>query len=225
MTDETRDRLLAAALPHVAFDGWSRRTCDAAVAATGLEPAVAAAACPRGAVDLAAHYHRSGDAALAKWLAGTDLTGLRFRDRIAAAVRQRLEGADREVVRRGVALFTLPQHAAEGAGLVWATADAIWTGLGDGSDDLNWYSKRLTLAGVWSATVLYWLGDSSEGAARTWEFLDRRIEDVMRIETLKARARENPLVARLMDHPLNPLTRVRAPRARGPYPGGWSGSP
>jgi ubiquinone biosynthesis protein COQ9 len=33
--------------------------------------------------------------------------------------------------------------------------------------------------------VLFWLGDDSPGHQATWEFLDRRIEDVMQIEKLK----------------------------------------
>lgn len=222
---DLRARLLDAALPHVAFDGWSQAAFDAAVAETGTDPAAARAACKRGAVDLAVAWHRRGDRALADWLATADLSAMKFRERVAAASRHRIETGDREIVRRGTALFALPQHMAEGAGLIWATADTIWTGLGDASDDLNWYTKRLTLSGVISSTVLFWLGDTSEGAERSWAFLDRRIEDVMRFETFKARARENKLIAGLMDHPLNPLTRVRAPR-RGPPPGfpGHTGS-
>jgi ubiquinone biosynthesis protein COQ9 len=221
MTDDIQRRLLDAILPYVAFDGWTPRAFAAAAAEAGVDAAAARTACPRGALDLAVAYHRRGDAALADWLATADLGTLRFRDRIAAAIRHRIDGGDGEVVRRGVALFALPQHAAEGARLIWNTADTIWRGLGDTSDDLNWYTKRLSLAGVYSATVLFWLGDTTPGAERSWEFLDRRIEDVMRVETLKARARENPLVARLMDHPLNPLTRIRAPRTPEGYPGRW----
>jgi ubiquinone biosynthesis protein COQ9 len=222
MSDDIRDRLLDAALGHVAFDGWSRATFDAAVADAGIERAEAQTACPRGAIDLAVAYHRRGDAALGDWLLRTDLSEMRFRDRVAAAVRHRVEGEDREVVRRGMALFALPQHVAEGSALIWGTVDRIWRGLGDSSDDLNWYTKRMSLAGVYSATVLFWLGDTTEGAERTWAFLDRRIDDVMRIESLKAKARENRLIAGLMDHPLNPLTKIRAPR-RAPedYPGSW----
>lgn len=223
MTEDIRSRLLDAVVPHVAFDGWSQASFEAAVADAAIDPAEAHAACPRGALDLAAAYHRRGDAELAAWLTATDLSEMRFRDRVAAAVRHRLQSADREVVRRGVALFALPQHLAEGAALIWNTADVIWTGLGDSSDDLNWYTKRMSLSGVYSSTVLFWLGDTSDEAARSWEFLDRRIDDVMRVEGLKARARENRLIAGLMDHPLNPLTRVRAPRRpEGGAPGSWT---
>lgn len=219
-------RLLEAAKPHVPFDGWSETTLRLAAQDADIAPGLVAAICPRGAVDLALAYHAEGDAAMLKRLEETDLSAMRFRDRIAFAVRVRLEAVeDRELVRRGTTLFSLPNHAADGAKAIWQTCDHIWTALGDTSDDVNWYTKRATLSGVYGATVLYWLGDDSEGNVRTWEFLDRRIEDVMQIEKLKARARENRVVSGLMAGPLAFLGRVRAPQARQQtgMPGRWTG--
>jgi ubiquinone biosynthesis protein COQ9 len=201
MTDDTdtpnpmRDRLLDAAMSHVAFDGWSPATFAAACADAGIDPALAAAACPRGAVDLAVALHRRGDAEMLRRLRVEPLSDLRFREKVARAVRLRIEAIpDREAVRRASTLFSLPHLAPDGARLIWGTADAIWTALGDTSDDLNWYTKRATLAGVYAATVLFWLGDDSADHQATWAFLDRRIEDVMRIEQVKAAARKNPLL-------------------------------
>jgi len=210
-TGTAAERLLDAALPHVAFDGWSEATFRAAAADAGLSPELARAVCPRGALDLAVAFHRNGDRAMEAALAAEDLSALRFRDRVARAVRLRLDGADREVVRRGAALFALPQNAATGAGLVWGTADAIWRALGDTADDINWYTKRASLSAVYSATVLFWLGDDSEGHEATWAFLDRRIEDVMQFEKFKARMLENPVLGRVLEGPLKALGRVRPP--------------
>ena len=141
--DQAKDRVLAAALAHVPFDGWSATTLTAAMAESGVAPGLARALFPRGGVDRAAAWHRRGDRAMSEALAGQNLSALRFRDRVALAVMLRLQAADRECVRRGSALFALPQHAAEGAGLIWGTAEAIWTALGDGSRDLNWYTCLL----------------------------------------------------------------------------------
>lgn len=205
-----RDRLLAAAMPHVMFDGWGEATFRAAAADAGVDLALARLACPRGALDLAVDYHRTGDRKMVARLMASDLQALRFRDRIAAAVRFRLEEADRDMVRRGAGLLALPQHAALGAELVWGTADAIWRALGDNSADLNWYTKRMSLSAVYSATALYWLGDESDGAAATWAFLDRRIEDVMRFEKAKADFRASPWGKALVG-PLKLLDAIRAP--------------
>lgn len=207
-----REAVLGAALAHVPFDGWSDATLKAAAADSGTALPLARALFPRGGVDLALAYHRQGDRAMAQALAAADLAGLRFRDKVAHAVRLRLETADRELVRRGSTLFALPQHAADGAKAIWGTADAIWTALGDTSADLNWYSKRASLSAVYGATVLYWLGDDSTDHQATWDFLDRRIENIMQFEKAKAAVTGNPLGKALMSGPFKVLERIRAPK-------------
>jgi ubiquinone biosynthesis protein COQ9 len=222
-TDDTvrtaTDRVLDAALVHVPFDGWSDKTLRLAAAEAGVDPALARALFPRGAVDMALAYHRRGDADMAARLGGSDLSGMRYRHRVATAIRWRLEGVNREVARRSTTLFALPQHAADGARAIWGTADAIWTALGDTSRDINWYSKRATLSAVYASTVLFWLGDESIGQQHSWIFLDRRIDDIMRIEKAKATLRGNPLSRALLAGPLKLMERVRAPHLPDDLPG------
>lgn len=189
-----REDLLAAIRPHVPFDGWSEPAFKAAVADLGVDPALARICCPRGAIELAIEYHRAADRALAAALATADFTGMKFRDKVATAVRMRLDMVDPELVRRAAAAFALPHNAATGSKLVWETADVIWRGLGDTSADYNWYTKRLTLSGVISATLLFWMGDDSEGQAESWAFLDRRIEGVMQFEKVKGKLVKLPFV-------------------------------
>ncbi|SPH19878.1 hypothetical protein ASD8599_00617 [Ascidiaceihabitans donghaensis] len=223
--ETTKSQLLDAALMHVAFDGWSEATFQAAVRDADVESAMARAVCPRGAVDLAIAYHNRGDAVMVERLKTEDLSDMKFRDKIAAGVRFRIEAVtDKEAVRRGTTLFALPTHAADGAKLVWGTADHIWTTLGDTSDDVNWYTKRATLSGVYSATVLYWLGDNSPDNAATWDFLDRRIDDVMQIEKMKAHVRDSPTLSKLLAGPNWLLSHIKAP-TRMPnidLPGSWT---
>ncbi len=221
MTD-IKDRMIEAALNHVPFDGWSDASFRAAASDTDLSQEEARAIFPRGAVDIALAFHARGDAAMIDALAEADLEALRYRDRVSFAVRKRLElvEGDKEAVRRGLTLFSLPLHAADGAKALWETADAIWTALGDSSDDLNWYTKRATLSGVYSATVLYWLGDQSVGHSATWAFLDRRIDDVMQIEQVKAKLRENPVLKPFMAGPEWLASQIKPPK-----PGGIDGLP
>jgi ubiquinone biosynthesis protein COQ9 len=218
----TRRAVIAAALPHVAFDGWTDGTLALAVEDAGVDPSLSRLAFPRGGVDLALAYHRDRDAALAEDLAAADLLGLRFRDRVAHAVMRRLElvAPEREAVRRGVALFALPTHVADGARAIWHTADTIWTALGDDSRDFAWYSKRTTLSAVYSSALLYWLGDDSPGASATREFVGRRIDNVMQIEGVKAKLRGHPIAAAMMRAPQAFFDRVRP----GPPPSDLPGS-
>ncbi|MEP2533008.1 COQ9 family protein [Shimia sp.] len=219
--DDLKTRLLDAAALHVPFDGWSETTFEAAVAECDVDPVVAHALFPRGAVDLAVAFHKQGDSLMSAQLAAQDLSEMKIREKITHAVRVRLEICpDREVVRRGSTLFALPKYAPTGAELIWGTADAIWTAIGDTSEDVNWYTKRATLSGVYGATVLYWLGDDSEGHEATWAFLDRRIENVMQFEKVKAQMRNGPL-GKLMSGPLQAMGRIRAPSPMRDMPGQW----
>lgn len=194
---ETRDRLAKAALLHVPFDGMNLAALRAGARDIGLSGDVAEAFFPGGGADLAAWIHRRGDARLAEWMQGAPAG--RISERIADAIRQRLEFADVELVRAASAVLALPVNQPLAARLMWETADTIWNGLGDSSRDVNWYSKRATLSTVYAACVLYWLGDLSEDHAETRDFIDRRIDGVMQFEKLKAQARKLPGVAMLTD--------------------------
>lgn len=221
--ERAREQLLAAALPHVPFDGWSERTLHAAITETDTDPGLARLAFPRGALDLLIEFHRDLDRRLVAELEQQPADG-RIRDRITAAVRRRIELTTdhREAAQRGVALFSLPPYAAHGARTLWRTADCIWSALGDRSRDYNWYSKRAILASVYGATALYWLGDESDGWQSTWDFLDRRIAGVMRFEGWKAAARKSPLASLVLAGPRAVLRCVRAPHETKPdvaFPG------
>ena len=222
MTD-LKNRLVEAAVMHVAFDGWSDDTLKLAASDCGISLAEAQALFPRGAIDLALAYHHAGDDQMVAHMAETDLSVMRYSARVAHAIRLRLELADKEAVRRGSTLFALPQNAGDGAKAIWGTADRIWEALGDTSRDVNWYTKRMTLSAVYSSVVLFWLGDTSDDHHATWEFLDRRIENVMQIEKTKAQLRENPFVKSFMAGPGKILNRITAP-GNGPngFPGQWN---
>jgi ubiquinone biosynthesis protein COQ9 len=220
--DAAKDAILDAALAHVPFDGWSAATLAAATADSGVAPGLVTALFPRGAVDLALAYHYRGDGLMRERFAAENLTGLRYSEKVARAVRLRLEAAsDKEAVRRGTTLFALPQHAADGAKAIWGTADAIWKALGDTSTDLNWYTKRATLSAVYASTVLFWLGDDSTDHQATWEFLDRRIANVMQIEKFKSQVRDNPLSKAFAAGPGKWFDKIKAPIVPTDLPGSF----
>jgi ubiquinone biosynthesis protein COQ9 len=185
-----KDALLEAALDHVPFDGWSRQTLQAAARDRGLDPANARRLFPGGGDDLLAWLEDWADRRMLLRLADLDLPALRVRERIAAMVRARLEvlAPHREAVRRALAARMLPHNAIAATRALWRTVDRMWDAAGDGQGGgFGHYSRRALLSGVWSATLLFWLEDPSEDQIESWAFLDRRIEDVMRLGRLGAR--------------------------------------
>ncbi len=177
--DNQHDELLLATLAHVPFDGWTKAALRRGAADAGIDEETALRAFPDAAADLVACYSAYADRMMLAELARRDLSALGMTERIATAVRIRLEQAapHREAVRRSLAVLAQPQNAALGARCLYRTVDAIWREAGDTATDWNFYSKRGLLAGVYGASVLYWLADGSEDFADTWSFLDRRLRD------------------------------------------------
>lgn len=210
--EETREALLQAALPHVMFDGWSEATIRAAARDLEMDPGIAMDAFPDGPRDLVESFSLWADEEMLKQLASLNLQEMRVRDRIAAGVRLRLECLEphREAVRRSLSFLGLPQNAPLATRLLWRTADRLWYAAGDTATDYNYYSKRLLLSGVISTTTLYWLEDRSEDFTDTQAFLDRRIDDV-----LKVGMRVGKTVSSVLDLP-DRLFRRRSPLHRRP---------
>lgn len=188
---DLRPRLVAAMLPNVPFDGWTAEARDAAADAEAIDRDIAAMALP-DAVAMTDAYTLRADALMIDAMRAAGVDTMKIRDRIRLALRTRLEqaGDDREAVRRALAVMTMPQNAALGFRTLWRTADAMWRAAGDTATDFNHYSKRAILGSVYSASLLYWLDDESEGHAETWGFIDRRIDGIMRFEKSKAQVKQ-----------------------------------
>jgi len=181
--DADRARLLDAALDHVAFDGWSETALRAAAEDTGIPLERALNAFPGGATELIAFHSESADREMLEALAREPLAEMKVREKATQAIRLRLEAnlRHREAIRTALTALMMPQNAALSARLLYKTVDAIWYAIGDRSTDFNFYTKRGLLAGVYTATLFYWLNDKSEGCSATWSFLDRRIGEVMKV--------------------------------------------
>lgn len=209
--DAQREALLKATLSHVAFDGWTRTALLAAARDCGIEPPLADNAFPGGMAELLDFYHRSADIEMVRAIeTHPDFSALKTRDKVALAIRLRLEqnAGRREAIRQALSFLALPPNAPLGAKCLYRTVDAIWYAAGDKATDFSFYTKRGLLAGVYGATVLYWLNDKSEACAETWTFLDRRIADVMKIYELRSR------LDRFADQLPDPFRLFRKPAQR-----------
>jgi ubiquinone biosynthesis protein COQ9 len=183
LAEREREALIEAMLPDVTFDGWSRPALRAAARRIGIPTGEALALFPDGAAGLVACFSRWADDRMLDRLETQTLDGLRMPERIALLVTTRLEivAPWREVVRRALSLLSLPQHTPLALRLLYQTVDDIWYAVGDRATDFSFYTKRLTLAGIYAATLLYWLEDSSPDFADTRAFLERRLAGVARL--------------------------------------------
>jgi len=178
-----RDAAILATLPHVARMGWTRPALEAGLRGLGEDPAAHRWLFPRGPLGAVEAWTDLADRRMEEAAAREDLLALRIPARIRRLIALRLAAAEphREALRRGLALLALPWNAPLGARVLGRTADAIWAAAGDASDDLSWYTRRATLAAVYSATLAYWLRGSGD-IPSALDFLDRRLEGLARMQ-------------------------------------------
>jgi len=186
--EERRPDILEAVLGHVPFDGWSDRAVSMAARELGLSAAYIKLAFPGGLDEMVDTFLQDADRRMMERLGDLDPQNMRIRDKIATAVETRLaiNVPYREAVQKTVTYLAQPHKVALSTKAVWRMADLIWRWAGDVAADYNHYTKRAILSAVYSSTLLIWLGDDSEAYHETSAFLDRRIDNVMQFEKIKA---------------------------------------
>lgn len=177
-----KQKLFDAILAAVSTEGCTPSAFAQGIKNSSLPPREARKFFPRGIEDVAEAFHDTIDEAMqARIKSKRNFAAMRVRDKVTFALRARLEaieGKD-EAMRRLLIWSCLPRNIRQATQRLWQTVDAIWAAAGDTSTDYNYYTKRLLLVAVMKSTLSFWLNDKSRGHADTWQFLDRRIEDVM----------------------------------------------
>jgi len=183
-----RDDALEALLPNVPFDGWTYRALRVGLVSRGVAPEEAKLLFAGGAPDMIEAFSDWADRRMTQAAAG-ETEGMKLADRVRALIMLRLRQNRpyREAVRRAVAVLSLPRNVRLAATCTARTVDAIWHAAGDRSTDFSWYTKRAILTPIYTATVLFWLRDTSEDDEATLAFLNRRLATVALVGTLRRR--------------------------------------
>lgn len=202
--DEVRAHLAPLLAANAAFDGWTPQAVTVTAEQAGVDPDIARVAFKHGSVQMIDGWFKSVDHAMAARLPAETLAAMKVRERITALVWARIEivAPEREALRRALAVLALPQNVAQAARMGWRAVDLMWRLAGDKATDFNHYTKRMTLGAVYGSTVLALLDDDSPDLAATRAFLDRRIDNVMQFEKLKAdvkaRSEHRPSLSRFI---------------------------
>ncbi|KAI0236305.1 Ubiquinone biosynthesis protein COQ9, mitochondrial [Lamellibrachia satsuma] len=192
--ERIRERILGSALTFVPQHGWSKNALVAGAEVEGL-PSVAHGMFPRGGIELVLYFYAMSNQQLADLLAAENkLTqdGNKQKKSTEVFIRDALETRLRMLIPylskwpQAMGLMSLPWNAPEALDNLKTMISDIWFYAGDRSVDMNWYSKRLSVAGVYKSSELYMLQDGSEGFRDTWGFMQRRINNVMKLGDVAA---------------------------------------
>jgi ubiquinone biosynthesis protein COQ9 len=184
---EARDRAIRAILPIAARDGWNWGSIRAGLRAAGEDPALAESHFPGGPVGAVLAWIDLLNREMEAAAAAEDVTALRVPQRIRRVVELRLiaMAPHKAALRRALALLALPWNAPQGLRATAGAVDAMWHAAGDTSADFSWYTRRATLAGIYTTTIAWWLRDEDPSIFGAMAFLDRRLADLSRLQKLR----------------------------------------
>ncbi|KAH8257879.1 hypothetical protein KR038_002407 [Drosophila bunnanda] len=187
--DAIRVKILDAALQHVPQHGWTKQAIVQGAEDSGY-PSVIHGMFPEGGFALVSHFNGKCNAQLVASLEqqtdGGKLEVENPLDFLVQAVRQRLEMVAPYKAQwpQAMGLIAQPQHAPTALAQVLTLVDDICYYSGDRSVDFGWYTRRVGLATIMKMTELYFLQDTSEGHAQTWEFLKNRMDEAVQLQMM-----------------------------------------
>lgn len=151
---------------------------------------------PAGIKDLFDFY---ADETIAKMIMKVNeliLPNMKVRDKILRSIQIlfAINLEHKQALKRMVAYFLIPTHIKQGVKLTWRAADKIWYNIGDKSIDYNFYTKRLILAKIISASFIFWLNDESDNYENTEKFIAKKIAATSKIGELKKVVKKIPFV-------------------------------
>lgn len=197
-SDETyekniKSRILDASLNFVPELGWSQETISAGAESIGY-PGVIHGLFPNRGADLVHHFYLTCNRQLNEVLKkeanalinASEKNKTEFEHQLQTAVKHRLEMIVpyKKTWPQALGLMALPPNVPKSLANVLTLVDDICYYAGDRSVDVQWYIRRVVLAGIYKTTELYMLQDNSEDHTETWKFLERRIKEAAQISSI-----------------------------------------
>ncbi|KAG0032080.1 Ubiquinone biosynthesis protein coq9, mitochondrial [Podila clonocystis] len=173
----TPEAILKTALTLVPQYGWTTTSIAKAAESMGY-PSIIHGMFPNGGADLIEYFLQDCLNKLPLELEGR-MEGLSTSEKVRLGVLTRLGMIAPYVDRwpEALAIMGQPSNVAMSLGHLAKIVDEIWYLAGDKSADMNWYTKRASLMGVYTTTELYMTTDKTPNFQATQKFLDRRFED------------------------------------------------
>ncbi|CAM9488572.1 unnamed protein product [Chrysoparadoxa australica] len=179
---DPRERVLQASLQHVPQLGWSEAALAKGAQDCGL-PGVATGMFNRGAIELVDHFMENALEDLRQQCkvdqdegeVGENMSQPTGEERLQAAMLARLQSLQpyRSQWPQAMALGMVPGNVKSTAKSLAHLADELAVTSGDTSTELDWYGKRVAIAGFYVAAELYMLSDSTDDLKDTRDFLAR----------------------------------------------------
>ena len=192
---ELKFKLVKAMLTHVPFDGWGWGSLEQGAVDIAFQPKLNCEGrkiiyqdlFKNGSIDFIETFSGMIDDQMEASYESLVSKPDRIPEKIKTLILIRLNLCQKykEAVRSSISLTAIPKNSKKSLKILYRTCHRIWKMAGDTSTDFSFYTKRISLAAVYSSTLLFWLNDVSSKQDETSAFLDRRLYDISQISNLK----------------------------------------
>ena len=192
---QVKFELIRAMVKHVPFDGWSLDALEQGAIDIGFEQKenidtrmkIYRSLFKNGSIDFIDIFSEMIDLEVKTNYEKIDFKPERVPEKVKKIILIRLSLCQKykEAIRSSIPITALPKNSKKSIGLLYRTCNSIWRIIGDKSTDFSFYTKRVSLAAVYSSTLFFWLNDTSKDQEETSLFLDRRLSDISKIPKLK----------------------------------------
>ncbi|XP_044290139.1 ubiquinone biosynthesis protein COQ9, mitochondrial isoform X2 [Varanus komodoensis] len=187
--EQLQHRILTAALEFVPALGWTPDAIAEGAKSLGLSVAAAGLFHNDGS-ELVLHFVSRCNSRLSELLeeqeklvqlgqAEKKKTDQFLKDALEARLRMLIPYIEKWP--QAISILLLPHNIPASLNLLSSMVDDVWHYAGDQSTDINWYTRRTVLAGIYNTTELVMIQDSSPDFEDTWSFLQNRITDAMNV--------------------------------------------
>ena len=193
--NQIRIDLIKAMLTHVPFDGWTWEAMEQGAIDIGFEKKKTSSLrikifkdlFKNGSIDFIDIFSEIIDLEVKENYNSIEEKPERVPEKIKKIIMIRLNLCQKykEAVRSSISLSAIPVNTKISLNILYRTCNSIWRIAGDKSTDFSFYTRRISLAAVYTSTLLFWLNDKSNNNIETEFFLDRRLKDISKISSLK----------------------------------------
>ncbi|CAO3702255.1 unnamed protein product [Rhizopus stolonifer] len=187
--------MLKATMNYVPEYGWSMQSLLHGARHLGY-PSVVHGVFPGGEAGLIDAYLKDARITYTQHveekLAKGELEGLTMNEKVKVLTWLRLE-MNKPFIKKwpeALAIMAHPTNVGMSLKHLGDIADDVWFYAGDRSPDMNWYTKRASLAAVYSSTELYMSQDLSPDFVETEKFLQRRLSDAVWVGSTTRQVRD-----------------------------------
>ncbi len=187
--------LIRAMLTHVPFDGWTWEAMEQGAIDLGFEKKKNSSSrikifkelFKNGSIDFINIFSEIIDLEVIENYNLIESKPERVPEKIKKIIMIRLNLCQKykEAVRSSISVTAIPVNSKISLNILYKTINSIWRMAGDKSTDFSFYTRRISLAAVYTSTLLFWLNDNSNNNIETEFFLDRRLKDISKISSLK----------------------------------------